>query len=233
MENTPRDDDEVLLQFPLSFALLTYYWKMVVDSVRSSELTAEQHYLGPLDKECRYCQALHWSAESVGKDRYGDCCLHGKVVLPFVQHLPHLLHRLYTNNDRRAKEFQCHIQRYNKVFAFTSAGGTFCLDGSVLDGCGPPCYKIQGDLYHCLGPVLPGEDQIPSYSQLYIWDNAEALDFCHQRNPDTNRETMASLQDLMVRCNPFVNVYRQVHDIIQSSSMPNYSMCLDFLHATD
>ena len=110
MENTPWDDDEVLLQFPLSFALLTYYWKMVVDSVRSSELTAEQHYLGPLDKECRYCQALHWSTESIGKDRYGDCCLHGKVVLPFVQHLPHLLHRLYTDNDCRAKEFRCHIR---------------------------------------------------------------------------------------------------------------------------
>ena len=44
---------------------------------------------------------------------------------------------------------------------------------------------------------------------------------------------MASLQDLMVRCNPFVNVYRQVHDIIQSSSMPNYSMRLDFLRVTD
>ena len=44
---------------------------------------------------------------------------------------------------------------------------------------------------------------------------------------------MASLQDLMVCCNPFVNVYCQVHDIIQSSSMPNYSMRLDFLRVTD
>ena len=44
---------------------------------------------------------------------------------------------------------------------------------------------------------------------------------------------MSSLQDMMVRCNPFVNVYRQAQDIIQSCSMPTYSMSLDFLRATD
>ena len=103
-------------------------------------------------------------AEAVSKDRYGECCLHGKVVLPFVQRLPRLLHRLYNENDFQAKEFRSHVRRYNKAFAFASSGGSFHLDGSILDGRGPPCHKIQGELYHRLGPILPSEDGTPSYS---------------------------------------------------------------------
>lgn len=199
----------------------------------SSEILVTPHYLGLLDKECQYCRALHWAAEAVSGNKYGDCCLHGKVNIPFLEHLPSVLYHLYTDNSRRANEFRSHIRRYNKAFAFTSAGGSFRLDGSVLDGRGPPCYKIQGDLYHRLGPLLPDEDNTPSYSQLYIWDNAEALDLRHQRNPDTNRETMASLQEMMHRRNPFVSVYQRAFDIMQSSPMPSYSMRLDFLRATD
>ena len=91
--------------FSLFFLWLTRSLKAVISVITSSEIDVAQHYLGPLDKECPYCRALHWSAEAVSKDRYGECCLHRKVVLPFVQRLLRLLHRLYNENDFRAKEF--------------------------------------------------------------------------------------------------------------------------------
>src|ERR1700761_2721631 len=112
-----------------------------------------EHSLSPLHHKCRYCRALHWAAEAVSEGEYGDCCNHGKVDLPFVEPLPPALYRLYNGDSYDANEFLTHIRRYNKAFAFTSTGGSFRLDGTVLDGRGPPCYKIQGELFHRLGPV--------------------------------------------------------------------------------
>jgi hypothetical protein len=79
------------------------------------------HYLGPLNKLCPYC---HWDAEAVSEDEYVNCCHHGKVVLPFVVWLLPLLYDLYNDDSSCAKKFQQLIQQYNKVFAFTSTGGS-------------------------------------------------------------------------------------------------------------
>lgn len=196
------------------------------------------HYLGPLNKLCPYCHALHWAAESVGEDEYADCCRHGKVNLPFVVRLPPVLYNLYNDNNTHAKKFRRHIRYYNKAFAFTSTGGSHRLDGSVLDGHGPPCYKIQGELFHRLGPISPDNDDnngppTPSYSQLYIWDNAEALELRQRRNPSTDPDIMSTLQNMLLGCNPFVRVYQQARNIIRSAQLPTYSLRLDFLRATD
>ena len=197
------------------------------------EHNVSQHTLGPFDRECPYCHVLHWAAEAVRKNEYGGCCMHGKVQIPLVVPLPSYLYHLYTDNGSDAKEFRSHIRCYNKAFAFTSTGGSFRLDGSIFDGRGPPCYKIQGELYHQLGPLSPEDGHEPCYSQLYIWDNAEALEYCRQKNPENNQETMASLQDMFLRCNPFISVYEQARHIIEHMHAPSYSLCLDFLRACD
>ena len=176
---------------------------------------------------------MHWAAEAVGEDDFGDCCGRGKVAVPLLVPVPPLLTRLYSDDTAQANEFRSHIRRYNKAFAFTSTGGSFRLDGTVFDGRGPPCYKIQGDLYHRLGPVFPEHGCIPTYSQLYIWDDAEALEYRRNRNPENDRDTMASLQDMFLEYNPFVDVYQQARQIMQEITLPSYTLQLDFLRASD
>jgi hypothetical protein len=44
---------------------------------------------------------------------------------------------------------------------------------------------------------------------------------------------MASLQLMLLQCNPFVHLYEQVCDIIRSTALPSYSLQLDFLQASD
>jgi hypothetical protein len=102
---------------------------------------------------------MHFTSEAVSVDEYEDCCLHGKVSIPFLHCLPVDLYALYSSMDQCGKNFCSHLHQYNKAFAFTSTGGPGHVDGSVLDGQGPPCYKIQGVLYHQLGPVQP-EDSV-------------------------------------------------------------------------
>lgn len=112
-------------------------------------------------------------------------------------------------------------------------GGSRCIDGSVLDGRGPPCYKIQGELYHRLGPVQPPENGQLIYSQLYIYDNSEALQHRQHNNPGTDQQIMSFLQDILLCVNLFVPLYEQARCLTKLTSLPSYCLCLDFLHASD
>jgi hypothetical protein len=198
----------------------------------------ESHYLGRLEHRCTHCGALHWLAErlvasSQDNPLYGSCCLQGKVSIDFVAPLPEQLYRYFVGAEDDALEFRLHIRRYNKAFAFTSTGGHGHLDCTVFDGHGPPTYKIQGEIYHQIGPLRPEENHSPLYSQLYIHDPTDALDHRKANNPRTRADTMAFLQELLMDCNPFVTVYEQAADLTRSTHLPDYCLKLDFLRASD
>jgi len=113
-----------------------------------------------MNHQCKQCHALHWLSERrvkslVANAQYGVCCLQGKVVIDYVIPIPHELSQLYEADEDDAREFCSHIHCYNKAFAFTSAGGSFCLDGTIFDGCEPLMYKIQDEIFHQIRPLLP------------------------------------------------------------------------------
>ena len=165
----------------------------------------------------------------VRPDEYGECCLHGKVYVLFLPHPLNNLYMLYCSNDHHGRSFCTHIRQYNKAFTFTSTGGPGHIDGSMFDGHRPPSYKIQGKLYHQLGPLQPEEGRRPLYSQLYIYDPTEALAYCEGNNPATSPEIMSLLQDVLLHNNPFVPVYKQARALTENILLPEYCLCLDFL----
>jgi len=85
-----------------------------------------------------------------------------------------------TGHDYRSKEFHNNIQQYNAAFAMTSVGVK--IDNSVTRQSGPYCFKIQGELHHLTGALLPHEDQTPIYAQIYILDTAEQLNIRRNNN---------------------------------------------------
>ena len=70
-------------------------------------------------------------------------------------------------------------------------------EDSVNQGGGPNVFKIHGKLTYRSGSLLPAPNANPTYAQLYIYDPAEALDYCmgHQANSTIHRETMQQLQE--------------------------------------
>ncbi len=142
----------------------------------------EEHYLGPFTCQCPHCHALHWLPEKQAKSSkkepdFAECCCASEVSIDFLDRIPMLLHLLYEGNDHQAVEFHRNICQYNKALAFTSTGGSGHLVGSSYNGCGPPQYKIQGEIHHQIGPILPEDDQPPLYSQMYIYNHNDALQF--------------------------------------------------------
>ena len=103
----------------------------------------------------------------------------------------------------------------------------------MFDGHGPPCHKIQGELYHQISAIAPEDDHVPLYSQSYICNILDALDCHHHNNPDTSLCTMMLLQNVMIVHNPFMAVYEQAKELSLTTTLPSYCLHLDFLHATD
>ncbi|KAG4909546.1 hypothetical protein JHK87_055662 [Glycine soja] len=125
--------------------------------------------------ECRHCNAKMWYDERISKDRnttspkFSLCCGDGKVELPLLQSSPKYLERLlFDGKASDSKNYQCNIQTYNMMFAFTYAG--IKLDKSINESRGPPTIRIQGQPCHRIGSLLPMPGKQPKFSQLYIFD---------------------------------------------------------------
>jgi hypothetical protein len=182
----------------------------------------EVHNLGRMDVKCPDCHALHWMSERLTKSskrnpKFGTCCLSGKISLPQLDPPPIELRNLLFGQDTDSKHFRQNIRKYNNALAMTSLGCE--TDHTVNEGGGGPyVFKVHGQLSHHAGSLLPpeqGENNGPSYAQLYIYDPAEALDYRmnNQYNNGLNRQTMQILQDMLHRRHPGVRMYKQAYEL--------------------
>uniref|UniRef100_A0A1J3D0V0 Helitron helicase-like domain-containing protein n=1 Tax=Noccaea caerulescens TaxID=107243 RepID=A0A1J3D0V0_NOCCA len=79
---------------------------------------------------------------------FSICCQKGRVSLPAIREPPQLLKALLDS-----PHFRENIRVYSSLLAFTSIGAE--VDQSVTSGYGPYTYRIQGQIYHRLGSLLP------------------------------------------------------------------------------
>jgi hypothetical protein len=155
-----------------------------------------------MDVVCSGCGALHWKDEKLTKSSwtnpsFGMCCFSGKMDLPKLHEPPPELLQLLSGTDDIAKNFRKDIHRYNNALAMTSLGCK--TDDSINHGGGPYVFKVHGKLTHRSGSLLPPPNGHPTYAQLYIYDQEDALNYRmgHQANTTLQRETMQRLQDML------------------------------------
>ena len=175
--------------------------------------------------QCRFCHALHWSAErlaasSKANPKFGMCCYQGKVDLPTLHNAPPELFDLFIRQDPVASAFRQNILLYNNSLAMTSVGKT--VDYAINQGGhGPYSYVLRGELIHKAGFIFPMAGANPSYSQLYIHDTDHAVDHRiarHLRQRQNNnslldRATLGLLQGMLHTSHPAVHLYRQALEL--------------------
>ena len=191
--------------------------------------------LGYMNIQCSFCGALHWNDEHlassrVGHPQFGMCCGHGKVTLPSLRVPPLPLYNLFTGDTPQGKEFRSNIVQYNAALAFTSLGAN--VDHSVLHH-GPPVFRIQGELRHLSGSLLPEESDDPCYSQLYVYDPEVAFHHRVSRNKNLSLNTMQILQHVMWNHNAYTPIYRHAHEILQMYDAPDYTVKLCVMPGND
>ena len=167
---------------------------------------------------CSYCHALHFHCEKltssrVNYPRFGMYCLQGQIQLPPFQPLTGILYNYLTGDDYFSKEFCNNIQQYNAAFAMTSVG--IKLHNSVTRQLGPYCFKIQRELHHFTGALLPHADQTPIYAQIYILDTAEQLNVRRANNNNLDPIVIDSLQTMLLDNHPYIGEYYHAYELIR------------------
>ena len=93
----------------------------------------------------------------------------GKIKLPPVRNTPVYLNDLPDSiRGRKSVAFKQAIRVYNSIFAFTSMGAK--VDKSINKRSDPYVFKINGQVHHLMGSLLPPEGECPKFAQLYIYD---------------------------------------------------------------
>lgn len=92
------------------------------------------------------------------------CCSSGKVQLPELKEVPETLANFMQGETSISKEFLKNIRKYNCCFQMTSFGTTQKVDYSTF----PYTFKIQGQIYHTFGSLLPIENENHEFLQLYF-----------------------------------------------------------------
>jgi hypothetical protein len=187
------------------------------------------HSLGPMDKECIHCGAMHFMVEKLikspqGDPKFGVCCLQGQILLPPLPPLPLGLRKLYVERNERSNHFRQNIRQYNLTFAFTSLGAK--IDRRVTQSTGPSVFKIHGALCHRMGGLLPLNDaDQPKYAQLYIYDPQLALSYRTGANSNLLADILGELEHILRGDNPYVQQYRHAHEILAAKPPEEQNGC--------
>nr|XP_047129403.1 uncharacterized protein LOC100202463 [Hydra vulgaris] len=167
----------------------------------------ESNYLGEMNHNCQYCGAKKFLNET-----HFLCCHSGKVVLPPLSPYPPLMVDLMTGNhvDRALNQnFFKHIRNYNACLSFAS----FIATIDPPSNCGPPCFRISGQIMHRIGNLRHQQGDPPAYCQLYVYDPNTALNFRMEQNDCCIRELMELLQTIINQENPYALAFKNMAEV--------------------
>lgn len=122
--------------------------------------------IGKMDEVCAHCNSLKFKIET-----NNICCSNGKVKLPTLLPPPKPLLTYLSGTTEDSKHFLENIRRYNSCFQMTSFGATKIANEAGF----MPTFKVQGQIYHLAGSLLPLPDSDAKFMQIYFMgdENAE------------------------------------------------------------
>ena len=165
-----------------------------------------------MDNLCRYCFALKFKNETPAM-----CCAGGKVKLPELHPPPDPLATLVSGVTSQSKHFLANIRKYNSCFQMTSFGATNIVRDNYM-----PTFKVQGQIYHRAGSLLPLPDEDHQFLQIYFMGNTdEQIDQRCRFNTGTKREIVAALQTLFDQHNELIRLFRTA---LQQMPADNYTV---------
>jgi len=89
------------------------------------------------------------------------------------------------------------------------------IDNSITRQSSSYCFKIQGELYHLTGALLPHSDQTPIYAQIYTLDTAEQLNVRRANNNNLDPIVMDNLQTMLLDSHSYIGRYYYAYELIK------------------
>ncbi|XP_076273144.1 uncharacterized protein LOC143204483 [Rhynchophorus ferrugineus] len=151
--------------------------------------------IGSMNLVCSHCKALKYKNEANGL-----CCANGKVKLIQLDPPPEPLYSLVSGIGTDSIHFLTHIQQYNNCFQMTSFGATNAVRENFM-----PTFKIQGQIYHRAGSLLPVSDSDNKFLQIYFMGNSpQEIDLRCAHNNLVKRSIVEQLQTLFHQHNQLI-----------------------------
>lgn len=146
-----------------SFCRIAFDYDPVIEYSAHSKIIIEN-----MDQECNYCNALKFKNETAGM-----CCSSGKVILPPLSLPPEPFKSLMSGEGAESKLFLKHIRKCNCCFQMTSFGANI-INNTDSRGCNfDSTFKIQGQVYHQIGSLMPMPAERPKFLQIYFMGDEE------------------------------------------------------------
>lgn len=151
--------------------------------------------LGTMSHKCQYCNALKWKEEA-----HGMCCSAGKVQLPPFEPLPEPLYSLVMDNHPEHVHFMDRVRKYNGCFNMTSFGAKQVLRDGFM-----PTFKVQGQVYHLVGSLLPAPQQEAQFLQIYfVGEDEKEVRLRCSNFPDVKQGLVKQLQRMLHDVNSYI-----------------------------
>lgn len=155
--------------------------------------------IGKMNEMCIHCHALKFKNESVGM-----CCSNGKVKLFPLNTPPEPLRSYMSGTTAISKHFLENILKYNSSFRMTSFGAskTVSYNGYM------PTFKVQGQIYHQIGSLLPSSSENSKFLQIYFVANQKSqIDQRCAISSGMNRDIVSNLQNMFHTHNHLIKLF--------------------------
>ncbi|XP_014782092.1 uncharacterized protein LOC106877661 [Octopus bimaculoides] len=111
----------------------------------------------------------HYGARKFPAEIFGTCCSNGKGTLPLLQPPPQPLRDLLEGNVPDSRGFLDKIRLYNSAFQMTSFGAS----KEVVEPEFMPTFKVQGQVYHLIGFLMPQSNEPAKFLQIYFMGDSQ------------------------------------------------------------
>ena len=156
------------------------------------------------------------------------CCKGGRVDGP-SNPPPEPLRSLLNGTHAHSNFYRTHARTFNNALAFASLEAKF--DQRFFQGPqagGVYQLRIQGQVHHLIGALLPNEGRHHKFAQIYMLDEEEQLTRRGEILPDvlgrgTGNSILQSLQRMVLEHNPLAGAFRSAaRTLIENPDIRDY-----------
>ena len=148
------------------------------------------------------------------------------IKLAIFKDPPQCIMELYTESNEVAKNFRKNIRQYNGALSLASKQITGKMYQFPESSYGPPIFKMSGQMYHLMGPVLPELGEQPKFSQLYVYDrDHEVGNRMQTQKGQLSQNLMSKLQESLRKSNFYVQQFEHAADVMQANPTQELKLC--------